>query len=122
MFKILRVIFLISLFSTGIPSHRLFGQEKEGTVKYTPEFKFNDGIYLNFDQVKLNSPIPKAKLLTSVDYNDREFFKKILEGEKIYFYDTFCLPKVLIHLVHKIKPSHFCKFGLTLTDSSLIIH
>ncbi len=57
-------------------------------VKYTPEFKFKDGIYLNFDQVKLNSPIPKAKLLTSVDYNDREFFKKILEGDKIYFYDN----------------------------------
>ena len=57
-------------------------------VKYTPNFKFNDGIYLNFEQVKMNSPIPKAKLLTSVDYNDREFFKKILEGDKIYFYDN----------------------------------
>jgi hypothetical protein len=66
----------------------LFGQEKEGLVKYTPEFRFTDGIYLNFDQVKMNSPIPKAKILTSIDYNDREFFKKILEGEKIYFYDN----------------------------------
>ena len=45
------------------------------------------GIYLNFDQVKLNRPIPKAKLLTSVDYNDREFFKKVMENDKIYFYD-----------------------------------
>ena len=57
-------------------------------VKYSPDFRFNDGIYLNFDQVKLNKPIPKAKLLTSVDYNDREFFKKILEMDKIYFYDN----------------------------------
>jgi hypothetical protein len=65
----------------------MYGQEKEGMVKYTPDFRFNDGIYLNFDQVKLNSPIPKAKLLTSVDYNDREFFKKIFEMDKIYFYD-----------------------------------
>lgn len=70
---------------------RLFAQEnedKEGMVKYTPQFKFNDGIYLNFEQVKMNSPIPKAKLLTSVDYNDREFFKKIFSGDKIYFYDN----------------------------------
>lgn len=65
----------------------LYGQEKEGMVKYTPDFRFNDGIYLNFDQVKMNNPIPKAKLLTSVDYNDREFFKKILDMDKIYFYD-----------------------------------
>jgi hypothetical protein len=88
MLKILRIFFLISLISQGIPINRLFGQDKEGMVKYTPEFRFNDGIYLNFDQVKLNSPIPKAKLLTSVDYNDREFFKKIMESDKFYFYDN----------------------------------
>ena len=67
---------------------RLSGQDKEGMVKYTPDFRFTDGLYLNFYQVKLNNPIPKSKLLTSLDYNDREFFKKILEGEKIYFYDN----------------------------------
>ena len=78
----------MSLFLMGISLQYLSGQEKEGMVKYTPEFKFIDGIYLNFDQVKLNSPIPKAKLLTSIDYNDREFFKKILEIDKIYFYDN----------------------------------
>jgi len=63
------------------------GQERQGLVKYTPDFRFRDGIFLNFDQVKLNSPIPKAKLLTSTDYNDKEFFKKLLESEKIYYYD-----------------------------------
>lgn len=69
------------------PLLSISGQEKEGMVKYTPDFRFNDGIYVNFDQVKLNKPIPKAKLLTSVDYNDREFFKKIFENDNIYFYD-----------------------------------
>ena len=54
-------------------------------VKYTPEFKFKDGIYLNFEQVKANTPIPKSKLLTSVDYNDREFFKKVFEADKDLF-------------------------------------
>jgi hypothetical protein len=88
MLKILKVYFLISLISLGVPIKRMSGQDKEGMVKYTPDFRFNDGIYINFDQVKMNTPIPKAKLLTSVDYNDREFFKKILEGEKIYFYDN----------------------------------
>jgi hypothetical protein len=71
-----------------MPGLRLYGQEKEGMVKYSPDFRFNDGIYLNFDQVKSNSPIPKAKILTSVDYNDREFFNKILKSDKIYFYDN----------------------------------
>lgn len=61
--------------------------ENRELIKYTPDFRFNDGIYLNFDQVRSNNPIPKAKLLTSVDYNDREFFNKILENDRIYFYD-----------------------------------
>jgi hypothetical protein len=88
MLKVFKIFFLVSLFSQGASFLLLSGQEKEGMVKYTPEFRFKDGIYLNFDQVKLNSPIPKAKLLTSIDYNDREFFKKILEMDKIYFYDN----------------------------------
>jgi hypothetical protein len=88
MLKMFRIFFLISLFSQFMPFLRLYGQEKEGMVKYTPDFRFNDGIYLNFDQIRLNSPIPKAKILTSIDYNDREFFNKILESDKIYFYDN----------------------------------
>ncbi len=87
MLKVLRTVFLIGLFSSFVPYNLSFAQDKEGMVKYTPDFRFADGIYLNFDQVKANRPIPKAKLLTSIDYNDREFFKKILEGDKIYFYD-----------------------------------
>jgi hypothetical protein len=82
-----RLLFLAILFLPGFWLQSS-GQEKEGMVKYTPDFRFKDGIYLNFDQVKENSPIPKAKLLTSTDYNDREFFKKLLESDKIYFYDA----------------------------------
>jgi hypothetical protein len=88
MLKILKTLLLISIFSLVTPFLLLLGQDKEGMVKYTPDFKFTDGIYLTFDQVKQNNPIPKAKLLTSVDYNDREFFQKVLEGDKIYFYDN----------------------------------
>ena len=86
--RVVRILFLINCIISATPLFSSFGQEKEGMVKYTPDFKFKDGIYLNFEQVKFNNPIPKAKLLTSVDYNDREFFKRILEMDKIYFYDN----------------------------------
>jgi hypothetical protein len=88
MVKVLKLFFLINLVIWGGNLNALLAQDKEGMVKYTPDFRFTDGIYLNFEQVKMNSPIPKAKLLTSVDYNDREFFKKVLEMDKIYFYDN----------------------------------
>jgi hypothetical protein len=80
--------FLINLIISVSLAIPLNGQDKEGMVKYTTDFRFNDGIYANFDQVKMNSPIPKAKLLTSIDYNDREFFKKLFADNKIYFYDN----------------------------------
>lgn len=86
--KVIRVFLLMYLFSSAILFLSAQEPEKEKMVKYSPDFRFNDGIYLNFDQVKLNNPIPKAKLLTSVDYNDREFFKKILSSEKIFYYDN----------------------------------
>jgi hypothetical protein len=88
MLKTLRILFLVIIMSQVLTYSTLSGQEKEGMVKYSPNFKFNDGIYINFDQVKMNSPISKAKLLTSIDYNDREFFKKIFENDKIFFYDN----------------------------------
>lgn len=83
----MKIFLLVNLVVLVHPLISIYGQDKEGMVKYTPDFRFKDGIYINFDQVKLNKPIPKAKLLTSVDYNDREFFKKIMSSDKIYFYD-----------------------------------
>jgi hypothetical protein len=87
--RVAKILFLIAFILSGIRLFSAFGQDSIRTemVKYTPDFRFKDGIYLNFEQVKNNNPIPKAKLLTSVDYNDREFFKKLIEMDKIYFYD-----------------------------------
>jgi hypothetical protein len=85
--KYLKIFIHITVIVFGFPLVTVSGQQQEGMVKYTPDFRFKDGIYLNFDQVKANSPVPKAKLLTSMDYNDREFFKKLLESDKIYYYD-----------------------------------
>jgi len=58
-------------------------------IRYTPDFAFNDGIFLSFDQVKNNAPIPKSRLITDVDYYDKDFFIKVLSGKYIYFYDFF---------------------------------
>lgn len=81
------------LFVLSIILYSLFfvaasGQEDStNMVKYTPEFRFNDGIYLSFEQLKENRPIPKSKLLTSADYNARDFYTKVFASDKIFFYD-----------------------------------
>ena len=58
-------------------------------VRYSPDFTFNDGIFLTFDQVKNNAPIPKSRLITEVDYYDKDFFILVLSNKYIYFYDFF---------------------------------
>ena len=58
---------LVLLAILSVSFSNISGQTEGEKVKYTPDFRFQDGIYLNFDQVKANSPIPKAKLLTSAD-------------------------------------------------------
>lgn len=88
MVRLFRLIIAGVLLVMAYPAIDSSGQTHEGMVKYTPDFRFKDGIYVNFDQVKANSPVPKAKLLTSTDYNDKEFFKKLFESDKVYYYDA----------------------------------
>jgi hypothetical protein len=59
-----------------------------GKMRYSPEFRFADGIYLDFSEVKGNAPIPKSRILTTLDFNDEEFFNRLLEEKKIYFFDN----------------------------------
>jgi len=61
----------------------------KGTVKYSPEFMFNDGIYLSFDQLKNNRPIPVARLVSQNDHSSPDFYTKLLEEKKVIFFDDF---------------------------------
>jgi len=56
-------------------------------VKFTPEFKFRDGIFLDHGQARTNRPIPQSRILTPVDYSDRDFYLKVLENKTLLFYD-----------------------------------
>ena len=58
-------------------------------VRYTPEFKFREGFYLNFDQVKNNRPVPKSRILTSVDYRSNTFFDQVIESRTLTYFDDF---------------------------------
>lgn len=65
-------------------------------IKYTPEFEFKEGIYLDFMQVKNNNPIPKSRIISSLDPNSRDFFDKLFTKDKIFVYDSYGM-KVQIH-------------------------
>ena len=66
----------------------IFAQESNvKMVKYSPEFKFENGFYLTFNQVKSNNPIPAARIITNLDHTDNDFYKDILNQPKFAFFD-----------------------------------
>ena len=58
-------------------------------VKYTTEFKFREGFYLDFEQVKRNRPLPKSRVLTSIDYKSNTFFDQVIESQTLTYFDDF---------------------------------
>jgi hypothetical protein len=84
----MRCIFCIAIFLLAVSS--LFCQtDSLDLIKYTPEFKFREGIFISFQQVRTNSPIPKSRILTSASYDDPYFFSNILEQKEIQYFDNF---------------------------------
>ena len=65
----------------------LYAQETEKYYQDQQALKFRDGIYLNIDMVKKNSPIPSTWIETDLEVNDRDFYKKITKADEIVFYD-----------------------------------
>ena len=83
------MIFISSMLATLFAAD-LVAQSDSGTanmVRYTPDFKFREGFYLNFDQVKNNKPIAKSRVLTSIDYNSNTFFDQVTELQTITYFD-----------------------------------
>jgi hypothetical protein len=62
-------------------------KQGDSLIRYTPEFKFKDGIYLNFDQVRMNEPIYKSRIITDIPYDNPDFFDQILKQKKIELFD-----------------------------------
>ncbi len=76
----------------------LLAQEEEpeiNLVPYTTDYEFNDGLFLNFESVKENHPIPPARIVTDEDMFDRAFYEKITMQKEIEIYDENGVRKVL---------------------------
>lgn len=82
--RILLSIVLLLSFQSGIFSQ----SDPKDSIKYSTGFKFVEGFYLNFEQVRNNNPIPKAMIVSTLDYTDPDFFDKVLEKDKVYYYDN----------------------------------
>jgi len=58
------------------------------TIPYTPDLKFKEGLYLTFNQLRSNNPIPKSRIIISEEIQSPQFFDRVIDGKKIFYFDT----------------------------------
>ncbi len=62
--------------------------DSSNMVEYNSDFQFKEGLYLSFEDVKTNSPLPKSRIISEYDYNDPDFLDKVLVKTSVYYYDN----------------------------------
>ena len=82
---------LLGLLIFLMPFQVLIAQETEETamIRYSPEFKFKDGLYLKVEDVKTNDPIPLARIVTDLGSYNKDFVAEMIGSEKIILYDDY---------------------------------
>jgi len=64
-----------------------YSQSADSMVVYNTDFKFESGFYLTFEQVKKNKPVSAARLISSYNSNDFNFYENVFSEDKISFFD-----------------------------------
>lgn len=64
-------------------------QDSVARVKYTPEFRFVPGLYLNFEQMRNNDPVPSIRIVSNDDPFDFNFFKNLVKNKTIGYFDVY---------------------------------
>jgi hypothetical protein len=76
---ILSCIFSLNIYSQGI---------SDSLIRYEDNFRFTEGVFLDFESVRKNNPIPKGRILSDYSYDDNSFFDKVLSKKYFYYYDN----------------------------------
>lgn len=58
-------------------------------VRYTSEYQFNDGVYLSFEQIRMNKPIQASRIIFDYDIESFDYYSELVKAENIYFFDDY---------------------------------
>lgn len=80
MIRCLRSVVFVLLFPAS-----LLGQ---GLVEYSKDFKFNNGLYITFQDFKNNNPIPLEYILSDFDIRDGNYLEQVLQSDTVVYFDN----------------------------------
>jgi len=76
---------IILIFSLGIIN--IYSQDTTNMVAYDMNYRFVEGVFLTFDQVKNNAPIQKSNIITNIDKTTYDFFDVLFLEDEITVID-----------------------------------
>lgn len=77
--------FLISLLA--LFKFAFIAEAQQTKVVVDNKFKFHDGLFLTFEQVKDNNAIPVSNIIASGDKSTKKFWDNLFQNENIYYID-----------------------------------
>ncbi len=88
---------LMGLLILLMPLQFMNAQETEEVkmVRYSPDFKFKDGLYLNIDDLRENDPIPLARIVTDLGSYNKDFINEMYSSAKIILYDDYSIQRFI---------------------------
>lgn len=81
MFTVLKQISLL-IFLLLYSAPNIFAQEQTDSIKYSIDFRFTDGLFLNFNQVTSNNAIPYKNIISQDNYSSENFITKVLSAPR----------------------------------------
>ncbi|MBS1635151.1 MAG: hypothetical protein JST26_04450 [Bacteroidetes bacterium] len=78
--RYLCVVVLLCLFP-------LFHVKAQDSIPYLGDFRLYEGLYINYQDLRFNWPIPKEKIITDINKDQLDFYSKLLENEEIKYYE-----------------------------------
>lgn len=55
------------------------------SVAFSKDFVLNEGLYLNYSDLRHNWPISKERIITDINKDQLEFYSKLIESDKIEY-------------------------------------
>lgn len=86
-YSLLAITFLFTVVS-GHSQNNTAERIPDSLILYESDFKFTDGVFLDFESVRRNDPIPKSRIMSNYNYTDKNFFDRVLGAKKMYYYDN----------------------------------
>lgn len=58
------------------------------SIAYSRDYEFKEGIYVSFDELKGNNPIPKMSIISSIPKEELTFLKQVMEQPGFKYIDS----------------------------------